>query len=321
MNGVAWATALVFLITGLAFRSAAGADAAAAAGGEEPTLQGHHPSIAGLAYTDADRGYIDIQVSLKYPLIPNAVNSNGTLFFGYSHKAAFYRLHWGEDWGRQSSSVVNILFNPELFWRLRLEPDRGRRNRDAGSYLDVGISHESNGQTISKEETYRRLQQDLAPPDNAHDYISRSWNSLFVSGHWAISERWHAFPKLKLLGLYDTEDYYDWEDNDRGIRIKDVDGLRLTLLYSTFDDHGSRRSGSKLSLGLTSGTTRHARQSARIAWTVAFETKWMPPVTLWYSHGYDNDLADYYKRVTAFGIGFELLSFPSRSASPLMEDL
>ncbi|MFQ5345132.1 MAG: phospholipase A [Mariprofundus sp.] len=108
---------------------------------------------------------IKFQVSIKVPLVKNLLTNDDTLFVGYTQKS-----FWQAYNRKVSSPFRDNNFNPEIFYRMRLDQDfLGWKAR----ILTFGFEHESNGR---------------AEP------LSRSWNRIYG---FAAAERGNLTLGLK----------------------------------------------------------------------------------------------------------------------------
>jgi len=115
---------------------------------------------------------IKFQVSIKIPLARDLFTDGDALFAGYTQKS-----FWQAYNRKVSSPFRDNNFNPEIFYRIRLDSDfLGMKAR----ILTLGFEHESNGR---------------AEP------LSRSWNriySLFAAEHGNLTlglKAWYRIPE------------------------------------------------------------------------------------------------------------------------------
>ena len=249
-----------------------------------------------------DPGFLDVRVSLKYPLF-SAPGATADLQRHVYFAASF---RFGQYLGtRHSSPVVGKRFNPKLLWR------QGKSN-----YIDFAYAHESNGQSIDSEQSFRanqELARFLREPDFIRDYISRGWDYLELAARRStpalggmqldLSLR-HFLRKGLLQGP--AEDYRDWERDPQGKPRRQVHGLAaLGTWRRTVSLAGDR--DIRFSAGFETGGSRPLRYN-----TVRAELAWpmlgLPFLAFW-QQGYGSDLALYYKRVSSWGLAAELAEF------------
>lgn len=300
-------------------------------------LTSYKPNRVGWTFdsNDVNSGYLDMVISVKYPLFndgryhPFGENYNPNLYLAFTGRFSQYIETI------ESSPVVGKQFNPKLFSRWWLGDD--------SRYLDIGIAHESNGQSITTEEAYQSERESFAQSDGdanfARNYISRGWD--YLSLDWTHS--WHPFAEEMNAGdqaILSTgesaklnsyvmlkyfmddgplqgnpEEYNDWE-NDGVNKRKQYDGISFLGKYS-FSKHKclARQLGldwerdvclQELSWQYTTGYDgMFDNNTHRAEFAIEF---WGLPVMLWAQTGYNSDLVDYYKNVDSWGIALELES-------------
>jgi hypothetical protein len=198
-------------------------------------------------------------------------------------------------------------FNPKLFVKWWL------KNKE--NYIEAGYAHESNGQSVNDKESYLLLRNYLSGKnenqDFANDYLSRGWD------YWDLIWKYsNKFKKIKISSYLNLkyflnnsypqgriEEYYDWENGGgEGKPRKNVDGITVMAVFSKI---GSI-SGQKITLMSTTGYGKAFKYNTnRFEFTVIYRNT---PVMFWVSDGYNSDLVDYYKRVSSYGLAFELRS-------------
>jgi hypothetical protein len=281
---------------------------------QEPTLCSYEPNTVGYTFDSDDVPFMDFKLSVRYQMFPDWM-TRGLNFFkaGWGDNSALYFAftgRFGQYIGtRDSSPVVGKRFNPKLFMRFWTDHDHQE-------YVDFSfLAHESNGQSIN---TAAQLQQAIATaeqPAFAYDHISRGWDYIGLE--------WKKIPYSKSKSTLTTylgikyflsdgllqgwaEEYNSWENNPEGKPRSQVNGLSaLIKLYQ-------KRGGAfikdlKCALRIETGYRQPFRYDT---YRLELGTKIMQlPVTLWGQTGYGSDLAQYYKKVSSWGIQADIGSF------------
>ena len=285
---------------------------------DAPRLQSYEPNIFGFTHDDNDVNYADFKLSLMYPMFHDGVYRNpsecrrplGFLpypYFALTVRSAQYMKT------RKSSPVVGKRFNPELFVRFWLPYD---------GYIDLGYGHESNGQSIDKEISFEREKQNFIKnnenPEFAKDYISRGWD------YWAVNwKQSYEVNKVKFTGYLKlryfldngflqgkADEYNEWETGPVGKPRKYYDGVNVILKFNKEWQGLGVFQGIKVAFLYTTGY-RDAFNNNTTRLETTFNIANMP-LMFWASRGYNSDLVDYYRRVSSYGIAFELTSFFNR---------
>lgn len=290
---------------------------------KEPVLCSYEPNTVGYTRDSDDVGFVDFKISVRYQLFPDWITrglnhvtsdlgNNVGLYFGLTGRLGQY---FGT---RESAPLIGKRFNPKLFFRYW--PDETRLG-----YIDFAfLAHESNGQFISTETQYREAQMAAERPEFANDHISRGWDYLELV--WKKVPRYDAdktslstyvtlkyfLPNGPLQGK--PEEYNDWENHPEGKPRNQVNGVAAMLKYhktgkwfNPKDENWAIFSDIKLSVAYETGYREIFRYN-----TVRLEagTKVMQlPLNLWVQEGYGSDLAQYYKKVTSWGIEVQVGSF------------
>lgn len=276
----------------------------------EAVLESYEPNTVGFTKDSDDERFLDVKLSLRYPLMPNAfrgVFPNSELSFAATVRFAQYIDT------RASSPVIGKRFNPKLIWR-RFTPSAAPLFLQ---YLDFAYAHESNGQSINTHEEYlfevRRQEAVGNRPEAAKDFISRGWDYLEVASKHGPQRGenrqltiYSSFRYFLPEGLLQekAEEYNTWEDDLEGKPRKEVQGLALFLKHETWFPDAKWLKGVKLGLGLETGYSRPFRYN-----TLRLEARGdlaQLPILVFYQNGYNSDLALYYKRVSTIGIALEL---------------
>lgn len=285
-------------------------------------LESYEPNLLGIRYDDNDVGpYLDFKISLKYPLFHSGKPMSphyGWLPRPYLAFTGRFSQYINT---RNSSPVISKRFNPEVFGRYWRNPNCSDIN--GCDYLDIAYGHESNGQSISSPSAFQDKQRDLIEdeedPEFATDYLSRGWDYLGLKYNLNHTISYESYKKelswylglryfLKDGLLQGSSEEFDesWETDPEGKPRRSVDGINVSLKLKTdFLDNTVVRS-QKIFFRYTTGYQNPFKYNSLLAeLTVEF---FNIPVMLWVSHGYNNDLADYYREVTGGGLCFEFIT-------------
>ncbi len=281
---------------------------------QEPSLCSYEPNTVGYTFDSDDVGFMDFKLSVRYQMFPdwmtqglNFVNpdlgDNSALYFAFTGR-------FGQYIGtRDSSPVVGKRFNPELFMRFWMD------EKHAG-YVDFAfLAHESNGQSINDPTQYQQALTTAQQPEFVNDQLSRGWDYLEL--------KWKNIPydeSNRTLSTYlgfkyflsdgllqgKAEEYNSWENNPEGKPRNQVNGISAMIKY--YEKRGGEfLKDLKCAVLYETGYRQTFRYS-----TLRLElgTKVMQlPVTLWGQTGYGSDLAQYYKKVSSWGIQAEIGGF------------
>ncbi|HWK54569.1 MAG TPA: hypothetical protein VNR18_09375 [Hyphomicrobiales bacterium] len=298
---------------------------------QNSALTGYEPTRL-MARSDSDDisdYYMDFTVSVKHPLFQNSMllnraysavskgvdkltgEENGLFIQPYFSFTGRFSQYIGS---RESAPVVARRFNPTLFVRTW---------SSSGSYMDVGLAHESNGQQIDTQASYQRAVQaylDAGEPQlraeaYARDGISRGWDYSFVE--WRKEWDLRLATRVQLRHYlsdgpfqHGIEDYATWEDDGyRNRPRQQYDGITLAFDY---DFGGSRcLSGNsficfqRLTLSQDTG---YSNPFDNTTTTLELTSNFFGlPIQLWTRSGYNSDLVDYYNYSHSWGVGIELL--------------
>ncbi|MBK7115454.1 MAG: hypothetical protein IPH71_05390 [Proteobacteria bacterium] len=200
------------------------------------------------------------------------------------------------------------------------------------SYVELSYAHESNGQTVASEAEYRVAQEAALLKDGrieyADDYISRGWDYLgltYKPRPCAACEnsrrRLSYYANLRYFldrGVLQgrAEEWNDWElFAARGKKRSEVNGIAVMAKlqgHTCMNDQGRPCAGAKvgdwkLVAGYETGHEKIFRHH-----TLRLEAGLQVlqlPLSVWWQHGYANDLARYYLKGHSYGIGFDIGSF------------
>jgi hypothetical protein len=315
---------LLLLLTAAASSFAADEDVCSWRGGKVPKLETYERNSIGWTKDSDDVGFLDVNLSLKFPLAPNCIsriNPDARLYLAAT-------VRFGQYIGtRDSSPVIGKRFNPKLIWRRITQWDEStdtkapsdekastktcHENDDHShcEYIDFAYAHESNGQSIHEPEIFFfKVREEVAVngrPEFARDYISRGWDYLEIAGRKYVGVNRdtrvdvslkHYLPYGLLQG--GAEEYHDWENDAEGKPRRRVSGLSFLA---------SRFSGLRMSVGLETGYAQPFRYNTLLV--EARGNAFQLPVMVFYRNGYESDLALYYKKGWSTGIALEVARF------------
>ena len=304
-------------------------------------LTSYQSNLLGYTFDADDENYMDFRLSLKYPLLRGLSDSLNRKFGSDAQPAPWvpcvflsFTGRFGQYIGtRDSSPVLGKQFNPGLFGRWWLsEPG------EEEGYLDIGLFHESNGQSINTEEGFNRRVFDMLEKGDsrraARDSISRGWDyigaTLRYSGHWddgvekcpvSIIDDASGQPQGRKFGCFsaaaefryflengpfqgEAENYYAFEGEGNYLR-KDYDGLMFSVEYIP-----PTESISHLAFSYRTGYGKPFQHSTfKVEARFHFGDDDLPPLLIWYQQGYNSDLVDYFTHSRAIGIAIEITSF------------
>lgn len=292
-------------------------------------LTSHRPNylIARYDSDDIDAAYMDFTVSFKHALLPNAAPINDRydwltetierfapgdeeyylqLYLAFTGRFSQYLFDT-----RTSAPVVARRFNPELFFRMWSSEN---------NYMDFGVGHESNGQRIESEESFRLEENALATNGDplwfARDSLSRGWDYAAISWRREWTDNFattlrtrHYFSDSALQGP--PEEYNLWEDGGTKLRPRDrYDGVSFDLQYNF--------NASRCLLGSVAICLDRLQLTQETGYDAMFENNTTSlelttdffgmPLQIWARTGYMSDLVDYYNYSNSVGLGIELLS-------------
>ena len=278
-------------------------------------LKSHEMNTIGITYDDNDVLFMDFKISLKYPLFHSGKPTPPAFgFLPYRPYFAFTGRFGQYITTRDSSPVISKRFNPELFVRGWFSGDSKNEH-----FISLAYGHESNGQSIDTLDEYLGKRNSFKVSDEdsdfANDYISRGWD--YIGFNWQrtkvkFSEN-NTFTGSVTLryslenGLVQgkQEEYNSWENNPDGKPRKYVDGIRLKVGRKVLFKNDFFSSG-RVAFSLTTGYSHFMKYTTyRVDWGVEIINM---PLNIWFSSGYNSDLAEYYSKVTSFGIGVNLYS-------------
>ncbi len=282
---------------------------------KDSLIQPYEPVTAGYTKDSDDVPYVDVTLSLKFPLLPPRWTDPNGLFLAFTGRFGFY---WGT---RDSSPVIGKSYNPKLIWRFVSQPADTRRRAfgggadDYAGYLDLAYAHQSNGQTISSAEQYQAEEAKQRKPYFANEYISRGWDYLEAVWKRSYGQDLSSYLDLRFF-LHDgllqghPEEFNSWEPYSEGKPRRAVDGLTGMLEYEA---HRSPRpfgillQSPSLWLKYQTGYGRPFEFSTVRAEAGAIVLEL--PVVIWAQRGYMSDLANYYRKTTSYGIELRFGSF------------
>ena len=294
-----------------------------------PKLQSHEPNIIGITSDSNDVPFLDLKMSLKYPLFHRGMYCGDKTWHGwpFPYMAGTVRFAQYSSDDRHSSPVIGKRFNPNVFGRYWFDAGEKERKKKKGkfdhertAYIDIGFAHESNGQKVDTEAEYLALKaSNPNNPEFANDFLSRGWDYYFVSPkyYWVFGgDTLSVFGNFKYFPNRSApqgknEEYNVWEGARGGENFKrrGVDGITGSFTYKQkcVDLLWGLSVFCKNKAIYTTGYDRPFRYSTvRIEIVSEF---WELPFMTWWSNGYNSDLTDYFRRVNSFGGAFELTTF------------
>ena len=279
-----------------------------------PFLASDEPNLLGLTRDSYEhQAFMDFTLSMRYPLLFNTLQQ-GYKFDMLPFISFTGRL--GQYFNRHSSPVVAKRLNPKLFLRFYCSPTAGEDlwSDDNGlDYYDVGYAHESNGQHVDSPTLFASAVASYGTPEIAQDYVSRGWDYLGYKRHLQMHR--YGLDSLDAEVKYflrhgllqgSSEEYYAWEGPRSITRIAQVDGLRLKL---NFGFHRDWFKGASLyyTTGYL-GIGRHNTIRAELGFTPLSDFFGVP-IVLWAQNGYNNNIAQYYRRTWAAGLAASFETF------------
>jgi hypothetical protein len=283
----------------------------------EARLCTYEPNTVGFTNDSDDVGFMDFKLSVRYQMFPDWITRGlNNVRHDLGNDTALYfaaTVRFGQYIGtRESSPVIAKRFNPKFF--VRRWTDNEHRE-----YIDFAfLAHESNGQSITTPEQFQQAQQALInagqSTEFAKDHISRGWDYLElvwkkvpIAGQGTLS----TYVTLKYFlsdGPFQgkPEEFNTWENDPEGKPRNQVNGVAGLAKY-----HWKEKWGLFEDLKFVAGYETGYREIFKYN-TVRLEigTKVMQlPLNLWGQTGYNSDLAQYYKKVTSWGIEVQIGSF------------
>jgi hypothetical protein len=185
LKEIAYSVVLVLYVAGISF--ATGRDYCEVHREAEPKLCAYEPTTIGYTHDSDDTGFMDFKISVRYQLFPawitrgqnylqSGLGDNSALYFAFTGR-------FGQYIGtRDSSPVVEKLFNPKLFYRLWTDPAHE-------DHVDLALAHESNGQSIDSQAEYQSALATSANQNEVKDQLSRGWDYWEISWKKTVYER------------------------------------------------------------------------------------------------------------------------------------
>jgi len=277
----------------------------------ETLLQPYEPLTGGYTKDSDDVAYVDVNVSVKFRLLPvRWTGPRNRLFFAMSSRFGFY---WNT---RPGSPVIGKDYNPKLLWRFLPNPEDGDTH-EYKQYLDFGYAHESNGQLVHTPAQYSQELLTAPQRDYADNFIHRGWDYLELTwkknyGGYISSyvDSKYFLPVGLLQGSAD--EYHSWENNSQGKPRRRVDGLDAVVEFprahiETPVDPAENFGRLSVTLKYQTGYDLPFRYSTVRA-EFGFQFLALPGA-LWVQRGYMSDLAMYYQQVTSYGVELRFVTF------------
>jgi len=209
-----------------------------------------------------------------------------------------------------SSPVISKIQNPGLFFEWDLPK---YKTHSGNNILQIGLFHESNGQTLSDPSEFNSLVVNKSE-EFALSQTSRSWDYISVAYEYknynihedtSKSLKWFSL-RTELRGyLGDREEDIFWKPVAEQPQISDYDGLRLTAEtkfdFPWFKDK-EQLVRAELKTGISS-LDALTNISAKVSYNIRIsDGSWL---SFSYFNGYGKDLSNYHERRKYFGVGFE----------------
>lgn len=207
------------------------------------------------------------QLSLKIPVLKDVFMVDDAIFFGFTLKS-FWQVYNSDI----SAPFRETNYQPEAFW---VAPLDWNPFEDDGSYLSVGVEHQSNGRNLP---------------------LSRSWNRVYMNflweeGRWAFSFKpWYRLPED------DKSDPADTSGDDNPDIERYMGHFEFTSVY--------RRHDQEVSLMFRNNLRQDNYGAVQIDWTFPLWQRIRGHVQ--YFNGYGESMIDYDERIERIGIGFLL---------------
>lgn len=278
----------------------------------------YQPNSAVWQYNENDKHALEVNFSFRYLLTaPDCTGKHKDLcnhydtrwenFLTYTGKFDFYLGT------RPSSPVVNRLNNPAI----HLRKYRGDNAYNI-KWIDIGIEHKSNGQTVSANELvpgtgqYRAAVEYQAGNNAYIDSISRSTNYLSIETKLDLklgkSSNNHLF--FKLYAYHWNEEYeVHWgEFADQNVKFSDFERLRtiINIQLNKANKYENRRElGVEWTVGDMGLATDSANVWIRWPWDLPlpFNGSVHLPMTIRAHFGPMNELSNYSESQRSLGIG------------------
>lgn len=275
---------------------------------DKPILCSYEPNSFGWTkegYTD--KGFLDVNLSLRYRLFPVAIRDKfGKNFEMYVAATA----RFGQYLGSESAPVIGKRFNPKLIFRTET---------GAGPRIDFAYAHESNGQSINTPGEFDSASMSPKQAEFARDQISRGWDYLEIEGRTTEVDSTNGGSKRSMVwygkfryflsnGIFQgrPEEYNAWEMDPEGKSRNQVNGVAGMLKYVKGGPLGPFENV-KFFAGYETGYRRILKYNT-FRFEVAGEYQQLP-LYFWVQNGYGNNLALYYKRMSSYGIGVQIGTF------------
>lgn len=279
-------------------------------------LESYEPIYIGYTQDEDDVPFMDFKLSMKYPILHSGKPQSAAFdflplpYFSFSGRFAQYIGT------RLSSPVIGRRYNPELIGRYWL----GLNDTTKSDSLDLIYGHESNGQSINDPTVYQVKQIVLEAEGEdikfADDYISRGWDyvGMLWTHNWTSSTphndimtffKLHYFLENGVL-QGNQEEYNDWENDSEGKPRKYIDGLSFSVKKNIDLEQPFIRS-EKIFLQYVTGIEKSFEfHTVRAEFSLTLGNL---PIMIWASHGYNSDLADYYRELTSYGVAIEVIGY------------
>lgn len=207
------------------------------------------------------------QISVKIPLWNNIINDDGHLFFAFTSQS------WWQVYNKVISSPFRETdYEPEFFLLFHNDWKIGNFTN---TLWDIGISHQSNGQS---------------------GFLSRSWNRVFAhmlfdGGELVfIPKLWYRIPQktVEYKGIIYGDDNPGIENYIGSFELLTIYGLR---------EH-------RFTMLIRNNLSRHNRGAIKFTWSYPISRNLR--IYTEYFNGYGDSILEYKTHTQVFGIGIAL---------------
>lgn len=222
----------------------------------------YEPYFASVSDKDLgiDKGEAKFQLSFKLKAIEDVFGGYGDLWFGYTQQN-----NWQVGNSKISAPFRETNYEPELFVTL---PHGYNVLGLTGRFINLGFSHQSNGQSY---------------------VLSRSWNRLYAQFGFEYGDNFN----LMVKPWYRIKEKTEQDDNPD-----------ITNYLGNLEVVANYRIGKQSFTALARSTTKLDRGFAQLDWSFPLADKLKGYVQI--TSGYGESLIDFNHRQNTIGIGFML---------------
>lgn len=268
----------------------------------KPRLTPYEPNFMSIQKAQNDERAIRVHYSFKYSVYPPrdevpCTEASSITGSGLDHIHDIYLSFTGEfdfyQGTRPSGPVVNRTSNPAIHFRF--QKDLIHLPID---WLDIGIEHRSDGQTVEPTEPAEAARAQIAYSNNDHQYfdrLSRGSNYVSFEARKTFTEQaLSTYAKLKLYRTQDTQ--ITWGPlAGKNISISDYDRVRIVFLKKIKDG--------ELSIDWTIGDKLFKTDSWNADYL--FSKNWPFPIFVRFHYGPMQTLSNYTQEQSVFGVGLK----------------